>query len=933
MNDMDVVELTEDEQCAEWARCVSSPWHFIKTKCHIYQSSERPQEDEDGNNYDPTSSTGGKWVPFELWPSQIQPLSLLHTKRKVILLKARQIGMTWLALAYSLWMLLFMDNVTILLFSRGDREAMDLLRRLIEMFKRLPRWMMPPGSYKDGVDGETLVTGVAGHTWKLPNGSRVMAFPSSAGDSYSATMAVIDEADLVPDLDKLLGSVKPTVDGGGKLVLISRVDKKKPTSPFKRMCRAAMAALNGFAFCFLPWYSDPRRTLAFYKDQVADSMTRTFSMDAVYEQYPACLTAEIRVSTEEGIIPIADALGCKETESGPVVASSIRPVSPIFKMETERGRVIRGTADHPVMTSGGFVHLSKLVAGTEIVLRPPMFAKEIHVESWSPLPGLTASVAVTPEWARFIGFFMGDGSYSSFDALDIACDTKDADVVKDVIALVIHLFGVPHLKHVARIPGRAGCTYVRLSRKEMREPFLKLGLIRSKGEDTGGCIRKVCVPDCIWRSPKPIVREFLRGLFESDGSASGGYVNFSTNKQQFARDVQLLLLGFGINSSIRVMQRKGGDKKHHPLYLLGLNAEQTDLFSREIGFVGARKQTLAESKRNPSVRSTSKRLPNAMTDFVKSVVADGEELTFDFTIGEAHVFSANGILTHNTPEEALAPNQLDKRFPEMALAPCFVDAPDLLKGGTAEVYAEWDNPKHDKNRPESEPNPKFDSAKPENSDNPREILNPKKLRALCPKLNNLRVYVTPKPFRSYTLSVDPAQGLPGSDDSSIVVIDDDTKEECAHLHGKIDPRSIGRQAAELCDWYRKPTGAKCTVVIERNNHGHATIGWWHDNRREGLDASLWLDKDQFPGWVQTGQSKEVMWHRASDAISRKNCIIHSRDLYDQIASIEAATLGAPPGQLDDSAVAWGLCMAVSGMKKKLGWMGLKLPGEEQSAAV
>jgi len=570
MHDMDVVD--KEEQYAEWARCIASPWHFIKTKCHIYQSSDRPQDDEDGNNYDPTSSTGGKWVPFELWPSQIQPLNLLHKKRKVILLKARQIGMTWLALAYSLWMLLFMENVTILLFSRGDREAMDLLRRLIEMFKRLPRWMMPEGSYREGVEGEVMVTGVAGHTWKLPNGSRVMAFPSSAGDSYSASMAVIDEADLVPDLDKLLGSVKPTVDGGGKLVMISRVDKKKPTSPFKRMCRAAMAGLNGFAFCFLPWYSDPRRTLAFYKDQVADSMTRMFSMDAAYEQYPA------------------------------------------------------------------------------------------------------------------------------------------------------------------------------------------------------------------------------------------------------------------------------------------------------------------------------------------------------------------------TPEEALAPNQLDKRFPEMALAPCFVDAPDLRRGGTVDLFTEWDNPKYDKNRPEVEPNPKYNASRPEDNDNPREILNPKKLRAFCPKLNHLRVYVTPKPGRSYTLSVDPAQGLPGSDDSSIVVIDDETKEECAHLRGKIDPRSIGRQAAEICDWYRKPTGAKCTVVIERNNHGHATIGWWHDNRREGLDASLWLDKDQFPGWVQTGQSKEVMWHRASDAISRKNCIIHSRDLYDQIASIEAATLEAPEGQLDDSAVAWGLCMAVSGLKKKLGWMGLKLPNEQVEQA-
>jgi len=55
----------------------------------------------------------------------------------------------------------------------------------------------------------------AARTWALANGSVARAFPTNAGDSYTATLAIVDEADLVPDLDRLMRSVKPTIDAGG----------------------------------------------------------------------------------------------------------------------------------------------------------------------------------------------------------------------------------------------------------------------------------------------------------------------------------------------------------------------------------------------------------------------------------------------------------------------------------------------------------------------------------------------------------------------------------------------------------------------------------------------------------------------------------------------------------------------------------------------
>jgi len=67
----------------------------------------------------------------------------------------------------------------------------------------------------------------AKHLWMFENGSSIRALPTTPGFLYG-TMAIVDEADLIPDLNDLLQRVKPTIDAGGKLILISRSNKRKP---------------------------------------------------------------------------------------------------------------------------------------------------------------------------------------------------------------------------------------------------------------------------------------------------------------------------------------------------------------------------------------------------------------------------------------------------------------------------------------------------------------------------------------------------------------------------------------------------------------------------------------------------------------------------------------------------------------------------------
>jgi hypothetical protein len=240
-------------------KCRKSPAYFL---------------DSFGQIYDAVS---GEWVPFRLWPAQIQTIQTIAANRLMVILKARQLGLTWVVLGFALWLVLFHPIATVLLFSRRDDEATDLLgTRLRGMYDRLPDWLKVRGF---GVDND--------HEWELSNGSRVLAFPTTAGDSYTATLAIVDEADLVPDLDRLMRAVKPTIDAGGRMVLLSRADKSNPQSPFKRIYRGARQGQTDWVPVFLPWHARPDRDGAWLEAQKKDIFHRTGSVDDLHEQYPA----------------------------------------------------------------------------------------------------------------------------------------------------------------------------------------------------------------------------------------------------------------------------------------------------------------------------------------------------------------------------------------------------------------------------------------------------------------------------------------------------------------------------------------------------------------------------------------------------------------------------------------------------------------------
>lgn len=213
-------------------------------------------------------------MPFRLWPSQCQVLWDIFTHRLLILLKARQLGISWLCCSYALWLCLFHAGKVVLLFSKGETEANELTRRILALYTRLPDWLKEilPSLVKDNTQ-----------VLEWANGSRIQSFASSKGGgrSFTASLVIMDEAAFIMWADEIYTALKPTIDGGGQLIILSTANGLG--NLFHLLWTRAVKGLNSFKTIFLPWWARPGRDADWYANQVAESTDPA----KVKQEYPA----------------------------------------------------------------------------------------------------------------------------------------------------------------------------------------------------------------------------------------------------------------------------------------------------------------------------------------------------------------------------------------------------------------------------------------------------------------------------------------------------------------------------------------------------------------------------------------------------------------------------------------------------------------------
>lgn len=173
-------------------------------------------------------ATSGETFEFQLvdpeapWYWQREVLDGWIKNSKSVILKARQLGITWLAAGLALWTVLYRPGTRVLVISINEEEASKVVNRIWDMMQSLPEHL------RNDVE---VIKPTRGHRPALnielrhKDGriSSVIGLPSTkkAGHGETAALVVLDEYARHEYAQDSWKALVPTTSNGGKLIAIS----------------------------------------------------------------------------------------------------------------------------------------------------------------------------------------------------------------------------------------------------------------------------------------------------------------------------------------------------------------------------------------------------------------------------------------------------------------------------------------------------------------------------------------------------------------------------------------------------------------------------------------------------------------------------------------------------------------------------------------
>ena len=380
-----------------------------------------------------------------------------------------------------------------------------------------------------------------------------------------------------------------------------------------------------------------------------------------------CVTGDTRLHTQHGLVRIRDlheaavelqvtvdkrALG--DTQKGSEVRSAVPAFmtstsADVYRVVTKEGYEIKATDWHDFYTGRGKLPLRELKIGDRVL-----------VQSGKGQFGVEGS----PELGTLLGLITGDGHFtnrgSGQEAAVINFWGEDRVLAPAVCSHVNTLImGVAQTARVYQVTP--------VSVPARNHMFIR-SVILARVLEQWGFRRdaKLRVPEIIWQGSEDCVRNYLRALFQADGtvnvsSASQSCsVRLASSYPELLKDVQILLVNFGVFSRIharraagrrRLPDGKGGSREYecqadHELIIDG---ESRDRFMSEIGF-------LLDYK-NDRYREWAKGRPlyksQAFTATVERIEFVGREAVYDTTQADQNTVIFNGLVTGQCGEQPL----------------------------------------------------------------------------------------------------------------------------------------------------------------------------------------------------------------------------------------------------------------------------------------
>jgi len=212
----------------EYKKCIEDPIYFMKKYVKIQH---------------PIRGTVG----FELYPFQEDTLQNFVDNQLNIVLKSRQMGISTLTAAYSLWLMTFHNDKNILCISITQETAKEIVTKVRFANDNLPSWLKVPC-----VEDNRL-------SLRLKNGSQIKAVSSAgtAGRSSALSLLIIDEAAFIDGIEEIWLSSQYTLSTGGRAIILSTPNGVG--NFFHKIWVESEEGKNNFKTIRLPWHLHPER--------------------------------------------------------------------------------------------------------------------------------------------------------------------------------------------------------------------------------------------------------------------------------------------------------------------------------------------------------------------------------------------------------------------------------------------------------------------------------------------------------------------------------------------------------------------------------------------------------------------------------------------------------------------------------------------------
>ncbi|MBI2507896.1 ATP-binding protein [Candidatus Woesearchaeota archaeon] len=331
------------------------------------------------------------------------------------------------------------------------------------------------------------------------------------------------------------------------------------------------------------------------------------------------------------------------------------PKQPVLKVITETGKEVVCTYNQPFLTKEGWKRADEIKTDEKIRVMPkiPSLVKKLADTNFKEVNKASGKLKevnlpkkVTPELASLYGYLIGDGNIHPA-GYRVTCyiNDEETDLIGKLSSLWKENFNIgPALitkekEEEKIIDDGNGLLRKFISRQRMhlleinsRQVAFNLSFLADKA-----------VPQEIFRSPPYVVAPFISWLFEADGCAFGNgrgrtSIQLKSSMPKLLKDVQLLLLYFGIQS--RIIEDNLCIRRSHDM----------ELFAKHIGFVSEKKKNaLQRVLQNIKEKNNSqKRKGFQRWEKISGIIPFGMMDVYDFEVPKSHTFIANGIVCHNS---------------------------------------------------------------------------------------------------------------------------------------------------------------------------------------------------------------------------------------------------------------------------------------------